>query len=120
MVCKVFVFLFLSTHLFAQQPTQTIRGTVIGDASNSPLPFATVRLQNTPIGTITDRVGNFGTENIPIGRYIRGFLSCRKHSGCRTGGSVALPGKVNTIYLGNIFNLLANVYRKKRETHLRG
>lgn len=66
---SLFVFLFLALQLPAQQPTQTIRGTIMDEASNMPLPFATVNLQKTSIGTVTDSLGNFSLKNVPIGRY---------------------------------------------------
>ncbi len=66
---SIFILLLLSTRLFAQQPTQTIRGTVIDEASNVPLVYAAVGLQNTTIGTTTDSLGNFTLKNVPIGRY---------------------------------------------------
>ncbi len=61
--------LLISVRLIAQQPTQTIRGTVVDEGSNMPLPYAAVGLQNTSIGTTTDSLGNFTLKNIPIGRY---------------------------------------------------
>ena len=66
----VFVFVFFVIHVFAQ-PTQTIRGTVIDDASNTPVAFATVGLLNTApfLGATTDTLGNFTIPNVPVGRY---------------------------------------------------
>lgn len=61
--------LLASWHLFAQQPTQTIRGTVIDNASNAPLAYVNVMLQNTNVGTKTDSLGNFTLKNVTIGRY---------------------------------------------------
>ncbi len=66
---STFILLLLSAPLFAQQPTQTIHGNVIDEASNVPLAYATVVLQNTTIGTTTDSLGNFTLTNVPIGRY---------------------------------------------------
>ncbi len=66
---SVFILLLLAAQLIAQQPSQTIRGTVIDEASNVPLSYADVGLQNTTIGTITDSLGNFTLDNVPIGRY---------------------------------------------------
>jgi len=60
--------LLVSFRLFAQQPTQTIRGTVIDNASNAPLAFVTIMLQNTNYGTTTDSLGNFTLKNITVGR----------------------------------------------------
>jgi len=72
MVQKLFILslVFFSTQLFAQ-PTQTIRGTVVDNASNIPLEFASVVVLNTiPLmGTKTDTSGTFSIPNMPIGRY---------------------------------------------------
>ena len=62
-------FLLFSLSLFAQQGTQSIRGTVIDNASNVPLPFVNVFIQNTNDGTTTDSLGNFTMQNISVGRY---------------------------------------------------
>ena len=61
--------MLLSTQLFAQQPTQTIRGTVSDEAIGQPLPYVNVLLQGTSIGTTTDENGNFTIENVAVGRY---------------------------------------------------
>lgn len=52
------------------QTAQTVRGTVYEAATGSPLEFATVTVSNTPtpIGAITDSVGQFSL-NVPIGRH---------------------------------------------------
>ena len=64
------ILLLLAAQSFAQ-PVQTIRGTVIDDASNAPVTFATVALLHTdlPFGAITDTSGNFVIRNVPVGRY---------------------------------------------------
>jgi hypothetical protein len=68
--------LILTTRLFAQQPTQTIRGTIIDAESNMPLKYASIGLENTTIGTVTDSLGNFTLKNVAVGRYniIASFL----------------------------------------------
>lgn len=65
------VLIFFTPQIQAQQPTQTIRGTVVDHASKSQVPFATVVLLGTKplIGTATDASGNFVISNVPIGRY---------------------------------------------------
>jgi hypothetical protein len=62
--------LFSATGLFAQS-VQTIRGTVIDDASNTPIPYASIVLlkTNPPLGSTTDTLGNFSISKVPIGRY---------------------------------------------------
>lgn len=62
------VFLFSFT-VFAQKPTQTIRGVVLDNASNQPLPFASISISSLRIGVLADSVGNFVLTKIPIGSY---------------------------------------------------
>lgn len=66
----LFVLLFLSTsiHLHAQL-TQTIRGTVVDQVTQSPLPRASVVLINSQplVGTTTDVDGQFRLTQIPVG-----------------------------------------------------
>ncbi len=64
------IFVFIVSHAFAQL-TQPIRGTVVDDASNVPLPFASVVVLNTDplLGTTTDLSGAFEIPNVPVGRY---------------------------------------------------
>ncbi len=61
----------LSSCLFAQELTQTIRGTVVDQESEMVLIGATVRiLEISPVmGTSTDINGRFVIENVPIGRH---------------------------------------------------
>lgn len=58
-------------HLKAQQPFQTVKGSVVDKASNSPIPFANVILLNSEplLGGVTDSTGNFSIPNVPVGRY---------------------------------------------------
>ncbi|MEI6141456.1 MAG: TonB-dependent receptor [Mariniphaga sp.] len=72
MIRFIFVLLLLSTvglYSYSQLPTQTIRGTVIDNASNEPLPFANTVILNTSLGTSTDVQGNFIIRDVPVGRY---------------------------------------------------
>ncbi len=69
-IAIAFILVFFAIQVFAQ-PTQTIRGTVIDDASNAPVAFATVGLLHTEpfLGATTDTSGNFSISNVPVGRY---------------------------------------------------
>jgi hypothetical protein len=67
--------LVVPAQLFAQQPVQTIRGTVIDDSSNKPLAFVSVGLLGTTFGTSTDSAGNFTIRNVPVGRFDIGVSS---------------------------------------------
>lgn len=63
--------IWITSASFAQQPTQTIKGIVIDNASQSPLAFANVVILNSNplIGTTTDFNGNFQLKNVSVGRY---------------------------------------------------
>lgn len=50
--------------------TQTIRGTVTETVTGLPLGYANVILVNLPtIGAVTDSLGQFRMNNVPVGRY---------------------------------------------------
>ncbi|MBS5725635.1 MAG: carboxypeptidase-like regulatory domain-containing protein [Clostridiales bacterium] len=52
------------------RPVQTIRGIVIDGDSKYPLPYATVRLSaKEGMGTITDSLGRFTIQQVPVGRH---------------------------------------------------
>ncbi len=63
-----FLSLLVFSSVFSQQPTQIIRGLVIDNASNSPLPFVNIFLMDTNIGTTTDSLENFALNNVIVGR----------------------------------------------------
>ncbi|MGH1339768.1 MAG: TonB-dependent receptor [Aureispira sp.] len=69
---KIIVLLFLlPSYLQAQNATQTIRGSVIDEASQEPLSFVNVVVRGTDpvMGVTTDIDGKFIIANVPIGRY---------------------------------------------------
>lgn len=57
--------------ILAQEITQTIKGTVFDNETNTPLIVATVIVkQSNPIsGTVTDVHGQFRIDKVPVGRY---------------------------------------------------
>ncbi|MCB0761698.1 MAG: carboxypeptidase-like regulatory domain-containing protein [Flavobacteriales bacterium] len=72
---RVVSILFVLLSLCAQSqtksnPTSAIRGTVVDQQSQFPLPGVNIILlnQETTVGTTTDIDGNFRLENVPVGR----------------------------------------------------
>ncbi len=65
----LFASLFLANFLFAQTPTQTIKGTVVDKDTQEPLIGATVMVDGfDDLGTTTEVDGSFRLENVPVGR----------------------------------------------------
>ncbi len=63
-------FLFLSSTSNAPaQSTGAVRGTVIDDESGEPLPRASIRLEGTKYGGVSDNDGRYRISNIPTGSY---------------------------------------------------
>jgi hypothetical protein len=67
--CSFAVCLFFTQILLAQTPTQTVRGRVLGFENNETLVGASVSLSDTKLGTLTDSLGQFHIDNVPVGRY---------------------------------------------------
>ena len=63
--------LLLATQLslFAQAPTQTIRGLLIDADTRQPLVGATVQLPGADLGAVSDSLGRFRLDAVPVGRY---------------------------------------------------
>jgi hypothetical protein len=72
-ILNALVWLLLCFHIpvCAQSPVQTIRGTVIDQDSEIPLPGATVLITSPAHtqGVISDPDGLFRAEGVPVGRY---------------------------------------------------
>lgn len=65
------IFIFTVTGLNAQHLTQTLRGRIIDQVTQTPLPGATVMILNTDplMGATTDLDGEFKILKLPIGTY---------------------------------------------------
>ncbi|WP_435354558.1 TonB-dependent receptor [Emticicia sp. SJ17W-69] len=66
-----FFFVLISFHssiLFAQNKTQTVRGTVIDRVTRQPVIGASISVVGTTQGAITDVLGTFSIANVAIGR----------------------------------------------------
>ena len=70
-ILLLFVFVLITSNLFAQDLTQTIHGTVKDADTKTPLPGATVMLTDADSqkGTTTDNEGNFQLKDVKVGRH---------------------------------------------------
>src|SRR5687768_817497 len=67
--------LFITISLKAQWITQTVRGKIVDQESNTPLPGANVVvIESDPmLGSVTDPDGNFRIDNVPPARMVSGY-----------------------------------------------
>lgn len=68
----LFICLLLTGMVWAQTPTQTVRGKIVDNQTKSALPGVVVVLQDTGTAvrsTTSDTDGSFRFENVPIGRH---------------------------------------------------
>jgi hypothetical protein len=67
----VLVFIFTANWLHAQSLTQTLRGKIVDQVTQTPLPGATVMVLNTDplVGATTDIEGEFKIQKLPVGTY---------------------------------------------------
>lgn len=75
----IFFFVIISESS-AQQCDLMVKGFIVDEATNLPLPFANVLIQETSNGAITDDDGAFLIRNICAGKYHLSF----SHIGCET------------------------------------
>ncbi len=67
----ILFFLHVTNALFAQRPTQNIKGQVVDIDNQLSIPGVNVYIigTNPPVGTITDVNGFYTLEHVPVGRY---------------------------------------------------
>ncbi len=68
-ISSLLILLFTSFHLLAQSPSATIKGRIVS-FKNEPLPDVSITLQNTTLGSVTNRDGYFTISNVPPGNYV--------------------------------------------------
>ena len=80
----IYIFLALSACLnsFSQMPGKTvIKGIVVDAKTGDPLPFVSVFLKSTTIGTVTDNQGKYSIEtNVPANNIVFSFIGYQTES----------------------------------------
>lgn len=71
----------LASSLSAQNPTGELRGRVLETATGQPLPFATVYLNGSTLGTTADKDGNYRLAKLPLGNLdmVASFVGYKPH-----------------------------------------
>ena len=102
---KIFMFLLaigLTTTSFAQQSAtdlKTVKGTVV-DETNQPIPGATVLVQNSTRGVVTDELGKFEITVLPSDKLVISFIGLETKTipiGDKTTLSIVLLPKANEL-----------------------
>lgn len=68
-IITVVALLLFTTTLFAQKTDANIFGHVIDKTTNDHLPYVTIQLKGTTVGTTTDASGHYFLNNLPVGKY---------------------------------------------------
>ena len=117
---SLFCLLAAITHtVMAQHLLSGLRGVVIDQQSEAPLPFATISLSGTDplIGTTSNEAGEFELREVPIGRYDV-QVSFLGYEPKVLNGVLISSGKVRHLEIGlteSVINLDEIVVRPKEE-----
>ena len=82
MKIRIIILLFLAPLFTLAQKTK-VEGTVVDEVSGEPMPFVTVRFQDSKIGTLTDTLGKYtldtyyATDTLIF--FMNGYLKVKRH-----------------------------------------
>ena len=65
---SIFMLISLSISVNAENITAIVKGKVV-DLNNEPIPYASVALEGSSMGAVTNFDGEFVIENVPVGHY---------------------------------------------------
>ncbi len=69
LLMSIFLLLFFIGESIGQQRTFTIKGKIVDEDTGSPLVGASISIQNTALGAVSNVEGFFKIQNIPEGMY---------------------------------------------------
>ncbi|MDB5282498.1 MAG: TonB-linked outer membrane protein SusC/RagA family, partial [Bacteroidota bacterium] len=70
---KIFSVLFLCLSIYASAQKGSVKGFIYDKANGEPIPFATIKVEKTDLGAVTDEQGFFSIPNLPLGNYKLNF-----------------------------------------------
>ena len=103
----------------AAAQTGTIRGRVADSGTNEPIPFASIVVQDSRLGTVTDLEGNFSLEGVPAGlrNVIVSFVGYRTRTVFEIEVTPARPAVINVALEAETFTIGdAEVVETRRST----
>lgn len=95
-ICLLFI---LSSHLFAQSPTGSVKG-IVTDAAETPLPGVSIYMEGSDLGTATDKNGGFELAGVPEGEITLtatsiGYITLKKTVKVKSGQSTYAEFKMS-------------------------
>ncbi|PKQ62842.1 hypothetical protein BZG02_11650 [Labilibaculum filiforme] len=89
----------------AENITTSVKGKVIDSNSNEPIPYASVALEGSSMGAVTNFEGEFIIENVPVGHYhviatCVGYKLEAKELDLKGGVNKALEFKIAEDFIG--------------------
>lgn len=89
----------------AEKVTASIKGKVIDVNTNEPIPYATVALEGSSVGAVTNFEGEFVIENVPMGHYhviasCVGYRIDTKECDLKQGKGASLEFKISEDFIG--------------------
>ncbi|MDE5419234.1 TonB-dependent receptor [Labilibaculum sp. DW002] len=101
---SIFMLISLSISVNAENITAIVKGKVV-DLNNEPIPYASVALEGTSIGAVTNFNGEFEILNVPAGHChivasCVGFRTDKKHFDVKLGQANTLTFKINEDFIG--------------------
>ncbi len=102
---SLFLIASLSLIASAKNNTTTIKGKVIDISNNEPVSFASVAIEGTSIGAVTNFEGEFEIANVPAGHChiiasCVGYRADMKHYDVKLGQHNTLTFKMNEDFIG--------------------
>ena len=73
MMRKIFSVLFICFSVCAFAQKGSVKGLIYDKANGEPIPFATIKVETTELGAVTDEQGFFSIPNLPLGNYKLNF-----------------------------------------------
>ncbi len=116
---------FIASNLYAQQGTQTIRGTIRDEVSKAPVIGASVLLIQaqgaSPLGAVTDVRGEFSIPGVPMGRQsfqvtMVGYETQRLNNLVLTAGKEVIVNVTMTEAVQNLDEVIVTADRKSDKT----